>query len=222
MEHSLPDWIIFAIGFAAQLFFTVRTLSQWLISEKHKRIETPSSYWVFSVLGAWTMIFYGVLRDDFAIILGQMIAYYVYLWNLSAKGMWAKINVSVRVILLLTPFAAILMLMQNATVFFDNLFRNSEIPLGLLIFGSAGQIIFTLRFVYQWLYCRHRGESILPIGFWIISIIGSSVIIAYGIFRKDPVLILGQSFGFVAYIRNIMIGGKGNARCSENPSQNEE
>jgi len=34
------------------------------------------------------------------------------------------------------------------------------------------------------------------------------MIIAYAIFRLDPVLILGQSFGFVAYIRNIMIGYK--------------
>ena len=48
--------------------------------------------------------------------------------------------------------------------------------------------------------------SALPLGFWIISLAGSSAIIAYGIFRKDPVLILGQSFGIVAYIRNLMIG----------------
>jgi len=48
----------------------------------------------------------------------------------------------------------------------------------------------------------------LPVGFWAISLFGSSVIIAYGIFRLDPVLILGQSFGFVAYIRNLVIGFK--------------
>ena len=48
----------------------------------------------------------------------------------------------------------------------------------------------------------------LPTGFWGISLFGSSVIIAYGIFRLDPVLILGQSFGFVAYIRNLVIGFK--------------
>lgn len=47
-------------------------------------------------------------------------------------------------------------------------------------------------------------------GFWAISLFGSGVIIAYGIFRMDPVLILGQSFGFVAYIRNLVIGFKEN------------
>ena len=46
------------------------------------------------------------------------------------------------------------------------------------------------------------------VGFWVISLIGSGAIIAYGLFRRDPVLILGQSFGFVAYIRNLMIGFK--------------
>ena len=49
---------------------------------------------------------------------------------------------------------------------------------------------------------------IFTMGFWAISLFGSSVIIAYGIFRLDPVLILGQSFGFVAYIRNLVIGFK--------------
>ena len=83
-----------------------------------------------------------------------------------------------------------------------------EVPFWLLLFGSAGQIIFTLRFVYQWVYSVRRHQSFLPVGFWIISLIGSGTIIAYGIFRHDPVLILGQSFGFVAYCRNLVIGFK--------------
>jgi lipid-A-disaccharide synthase-like uncharacterized protein len=78
----------------------------------------------------------------------------------------------------------------------------------LLVFGSAGQVIFTLRFVYQWIYSARRNESILPATFWIISLVGSGIIVAYGIFRLDPVLILGQSVGFIAYSRNIVIGHK--------------
>ena len=68
--------------------------------------------------------------------------------------------------------------------------------------------IFTLRFVYQYFYSQRKHQSALPAGFWVISLIGSGAIIAYGLFRRDPVLILGQSFGFVAYIRNLMIGFK--------------
>ena len=179
---------ILTLGFTAQLFFSLRTLFQWWKSEKAKKVVSPSAYWVLSVIGAYLMFIYGVLRDDFSIILGLFL----------------------QSVLLATPVVAVLLLLQNAAVYFQSFFRNDDIPFWLVIFGSAGQIIFTLRFVYQYIYSHHYKQSTLPMGFWAISLFGSGVIIAYGIFRMDPVLILGQSFGFVAYIRNLVIGFKEN------------
>ena len=83
--------------------------------------------------------------------------------------------------------------------------NNTKIPLWLIIWGSAGQVIFTMRFVYQWIYLMRRNESLLPVGFWIISLIGSGIIASYGVIRVDPILILGQSVGFIAYTHNIAI-----------------
>lgn len=206
--HGIPHWIVFTIGFAAQFFFAGRTLFQWLYSERKKEVTSPSAYWGLSVIGAFLMFVYGVMRDDFSIILGQFISYFVYLWNLDAKGLWKKFSPVLKALLVLTPFIAVGLLLHDAKSFVANMFRNEDIPLWLVLFGSAGQIIFTLRFVYQWFYSHRRHESVLPRGFWIISLIGSGVIVAYGIFRKDPVLILGQSFGFVAYVRNLMLGFK--------------
>ncbi len=206
MLQNVPGWIILTLGFTAQLFFSLRTLFQWWKSEKAHKIVSPSAYWVLSVAGAYLMFIYGVLRDDFSIILGQFISYYIYLWNLNAKGVWERLNAIVKALLIATPLAAVLLLLNDAQVFITNFFRNKDIPLWMVIFGSAGQIIFTLRFVYQYIYSRMKHRSALPIGFWAISLFGSSVIIAYGLFRHDPVLILGQSFGFVAYIRNLVIG----------------
>lgn len=208
MLHNLPSYLVFALGFLAQIFFSLRTLLQWWKSEKARKVESPAGYWILSVLGAYIMFIYGVMRDDFSIILGQLISYYVYLWNLGAKGIWKRIVPLLRIVLLLTPVAAVLMLLRNAAEYLQSFFFNDDIPFWLVIFGSAGQIIFTLRFVYQYLYSQRKHQSALPAGFWIISLIGSGVIIAYGLFRRDPVLILGQSFGFVAYIRNLMIGFK--------------
>ena len=208
MLHNLPSYLVFARGFLAQIFFSLRTLLQWWKSEKARKVESPAGYWILSVLGAYIMFIYGVMRDDFSIILGQLISYYVYLWNLGAKGIWKRIVPLLRIVLLLTPVAAVLMLLRNAAEYLQSFFFNDDIPFWLVIFGSAGQIIFTLRFVYQYFYSQRKHQSALPAGFWIISLIGSSVIIAYGLFRRDPVLILGQSFGFVAYIRNLMIGFK--------------
>jgi lipid-A-disaccharide synthase-like uncharacterized protein len=83
--------------------------------------------------------------------------------------------------------------------------HNDEVAPWLLIFGSVGQVLFTLRFLYQWLYSRRKQESQLPAGFWIISLIGSTMILTYGIIRTDIVLMLGQGFGFIAYARNLYL-----------------
>ena len=206
--HGIAHWIVYLIGFAAQFFFAGRTAFQWLYSERKHTVTSPAAYWGLSVAGAFLMFIYGVLRDDFPIVLGQLISYSVYLWNLDAKGMWKQLGKVIRAVLILTPVIAVVFLLHNTGGVFDNMFRNENIPLGLVIFGSAGQVIFTLRFIYQWFYSHRRQKSILPAGFWIISLIGSGVILSYGIFRKDPVLIIGQTFGFVAYVRNLMIGFK--------------
>lgn len=92
-------------------------------------------------------------------------------------------------------------MLSEVTEFIDKFFFNEDIPLGLLIWGSLGQIIFTLRFVYQWIYSRKRHESVLPLGFWIISLLGSCIIVSYAVFRQDPVIILGQSTGLIVYFR---------------------
>ncbi|MFA6335430.1 MAG: lipid-A-disaccharide synthase N-terminal domain-containing protein [Bacteroidales bacterium] len=200
--------MIYVIGFLAQAFFAARTLLQWILSERARKVLSPSIYWILSILGSYLFFIYGWLRDDFAIILGQFISYYIYLWNLDQKGLWKKLHIILKLLLFATPFIAIVLAINDAQLFIHNFLQNDKIPLWLVIFGSMGQIIFTLRFVYQWFYSMKRKESLLPSGFWIISLIGSGVIISYGIIRLDPVLILGQSFGFIAYIRNIFIDRK--------------
>ena len=197
---------IYAVGFLAQGFFSARILIQWILSERAKRIESPTAYWVCSIIGSWLLFAYGCLRDDFSIILGQFISYYIYLWNLNSKGVWKGLNILLRALLALTPVAAAGLLAHNAPAFIATFLQNDSVPMWLLIFGSTGQVIFTLRFVYQWLYSRRHGESSLPIGFWIMSLTGSAMIVTYGIIRRDPVLILGQAVGFIAYFRNILIG----------------
>ena len=77
---------ILSIGFLAQAFFSARTLVQWILSEKAKKVLSPTIFWVLSLLGAYLLCIYGWLRNDFAIILGQFISYYIYLANLKLKG----------------------------------------------------------------------------------------------------------------------------------------
>ena len=199
---------IYAIGFTAQLLFSARLLHQWIVTERAKKVVSPPAFWILSIVGSFLLFIYGVLRDDFAIILGQYILYYIYLWNLNMQGLWKKISTLLKVFLLLTLIVVTVIMLRDLSVFTSVFFQNKNISLWLLIFGSAGQVIFALRFIYQFVYSASHRESTLPAGFWIISLIGSFTIISYAIFRLDPVLLLGQSFGFVVYIRNLIIGNQ--------------
>lgn len=199
-------FVVTAIGLLAQAFFSARMLYQWIASERSKKVLSPSWFWILSIAGAYTLFFYGWLRQDFSIILGPFVSYYVYLWNLKLKGVWPKVPRWLKVILLLTPPAVVAALLRDPATFVDTFFRNEKIPIPLLIWGSGGQIILTFRFVYQWLCSLKSKESQLTPGFWFISMLGSGLVLSYGIVRLDVVLILGQAFGFVTYIRNLMIG----------------
>ena len=201
----MNNYIVFGIGFLAQALFSARLVIQWLLSEKARKVVSPTSYWQISILASYLLFVYGWLLDDFAIILGQYISYYIYIWNLNTKNHWKELPTFIRLVLLLTPVLVIIYLLLTWDINGPRLFRNANIPLGLLIFGSMGQIIFTFRFIYQWFYSRHKGESVFPVTFWVLSLLGSAIIVSYGIYRSDPVLILGQSAGFIAYIRNLFI-----------------
>lgn len=206
--------IVFVVGFISQALFFSRTLFQWVQSERARKVVSPTIYWVLSIVASYLFFIYGWLRNDFSILLGQLISYYIYIWNLNENGVWEKIGLFIKAILLLTPFFAIGFVLRNGNYFVDNFLTNKSIPLWLLIFGSLGQVIFTLRFVYQWIYSMRRNQSLLPVGFWIISLVGSGTIAIYGLIRLDPILILGQSVGFIAYTRNIALYRKESKQMS--------
>ncbi|NDV83303.1 lipid-A-disaccharide synthase N-terminal domain-containing protein [Bacteroides sp. 51] len=193
----------FALGFLAQGLFSARMLVQWILSERAKKVVSPTIYWQLSLLASILLSVYGWLRGDFVIIFGQMFSYYIYIWNLNSKNHWKDIYPVLRYIIVFIPVIALGYVLFDADVSSNRLFNH--IPLELLLFGSLGQIIFTCRFIYQWWYSRSRGESVLPFNFWLLSIIGSLITIAYGAFRQDPVLIIGQSVGFITYSRNIWL-----------------
>ena len=76
---------------------------------------------------------------------------------------------------------------------------------GWVIFGLAGQLLFGLRFLIQWICSERKGESYIPLFFWYCSISGGVILLIYSLYRKDPVFILGQSCGLFVYIRNLVL-----------------
>jgi len=81
----------------------------------------------------------------------------------------------------------------------------SEIPRWLLVWGFTGQLAFSLRFLVQWVSSEIKRESHIPIAFWYFSVVGGVFLLVYAIFRKDPVIVVGQSAGLVVYLRNLRL-----------------
>jgi len=201
----MNQYLVFSIGFLAQICFSARLLVQWIRSEKAGRVLSPVLFWQLSILASFFMMIYGILRQDLSIIIGQAMTYGIYIRNLYYKGFWDKIPKAVRILAIVFPILAVSILLGGNSYNFNKLIRNENIPLYLMIWGVAGQFVFTFRFVYQWYHTEKLKQSVLPIGFWIISTSGSLMVLSYAIIRRDPVLFVGQIFGTVVYFRNILI-----------------
>jgi len=204
-----PLWI-YALGFIAQLLFAGRMIIQWIRSEKSGKPISPVIFWQLSILGSIIFLLYGILRHDFVIVLGQILVYFIYIRNLHLLNHWKPIPMIFKIFVIIAPILTMAYLLKDTNGNIFSLMKNKEISLPLKIWGSAGQVIFTLRFYVQWIDSESRNVSVLTRRFWMVSLVGSLMIISYAIFRLDPVLMLGQLSGLVVYIRNIMLGKRKN------------
>src|SRR4051795_4793538 len=86
------------------------------------------------------------------------------------------------------------------------------IPALWLAIGFLGQAVFTARFLVQWVASERRRDSVVPVAFWWLSLLGGFTLLAYATYRRDPVIILGQSMGVFVYVRNLMLVAKAKRR----------
>lgn len=91
----------------------------------------------------------------------------------------------------------------------DDLFRwlnvQSTLEFWWVMVGLGGQLLFTARFLVQWIASERAKKSVVPLAFWYFSVLGGIVLLAYAIYRKDPVFILGQAMGLFIYLRNLWL-----------------
>lgn len=72
-----------------------------------------------------------------------------------------------------------------------------------LVFGFIGQVMFTMRFIVQWIASEKKKESVIPVSFWFLSLAGGLIVLFYAIHRMDPVFILAYLPGNFIYLRNL-------------------
>lgn len=76
-------------------------------------------------------------------------------------------------------------------------------PMGML--GMLGQVLFFSRFLVQWIASEKKRKSVVPLSFWYLSIGGGFLLLLYALWRKDPVITLGQLVGLFVYVRNLIL-----------------
>ena len=74
-----------------------------------------------------------------------------------------------------------------------------------LTVGFMGQVVFTARFVLQWVVSERRGNSVVPVAFWWLSLVGGTALMCYAISRRDAVIVTGQGMGLFVYARNLIL-----------------
>jgi lipid-A-disaccharide synthase-like uncharacterized protein len=208
----MSDLAIYGIGFIAQLLFGSRMIIHWIQSEKAGRVVSPTLFWKASLFASALFLVYGLLRQDVVIIIGQLLGYFIYIRNLQLNGEWQKMFSLVRWSFMSLPVFIFLLIFETPFSSLEIIWTSYQIQQPLVIMGTVGQLLLNFRFIYQWYFAEKTGESILPLGFWVISSFGSVLVILYAIFRLDPVLLVAQLMGIVIYTRSIVLYKRSNSK----------
>jgi lipid-A-disaccharide synthase-like uncharacterized protein len=207
LEFAQKYWI-YGLGFFSQGLFGIRMLIQWYLSEKEGKIVSPVIFWQISVFANFLFLVYGLLQNDFIIILGQLLAYIITVRNLQLENAWKPMPASFRLSAIILPIIAMVWFFIMTSAFPSDIsFHDFLRP--VFFIGAVGQLLLNFRFLYQWYYAEKMKTSVLPLGFWLMTAIGSVLVVIYAIFHFDPVLLFAQGLGLVASLRNIQLHFRG-------------
>lgn len=198
-------YAILALGFFAQSLFGSRLVVQWIQSERKGRVVSPTVFWILSLMASFLFLIYGVLRNDPVILIGQTFSYYIYIRNLQLKGFWVRIPKILRIVIFPMPVLVLSYISLFAPETFKAIINKSDFTEFIMIVGTIGQLMLNLRYLYQWYYSEKAKESLLPLGFWVISAIASVMVVSYASIKEDLVLLVSQGLGMMAYSRNIYL-----------------
>ncbi len=208
MESIVVD-VWFFVGLFAQALFSARFLAQWLASEKAGRSVMPVWFWHFSVSGSAVLAVYAWARHDPVFVLCQVVNLLIYARNLQLlvrekKGLppprTGPLQTTAVVLLVAgAALAAVLAALRHGRG------GGGGIPIGWLVVGFAGQMVFNARFALQILTSERQGRSVVPVSFWYCSMVGSALLLLYAVWRRDPIFILGQAPNVFIYLRNLQL-----------------
>lgn len=190
---------LIALGLTGQALYSLRGLVQWAASERAKASVVPAAYWWVTVLASTLIGTYAALQGDPILLIGPVVSLALALRNLGLQA-GSKRRASR---LLLVSFSPLLVASLVA-VALDKALRSPEDRSWVWVgIGVLGQGLWTLRFVVQWWSSERAGQSVLPAGFWWLTIGGSLLLASYALHRTDWVFVLAYAFSPIPALRNL-------------------
>lgn len=188
-----------ALGWLGNACFFSRFLLQWALSERARRCVAPPAFWWVSLAGSVLLGAYALHGGHPILLVGFLINGSIYarnLWlqrshrELSATAMWT-----------VAAAAALLALAAGRRT------PSSEaLPVAWIAVGALGQVVWSSRFVVQWIASERAGHSHFPPIFWRLSLLGNLLLLAYAFELGDPVFIAGLLPGPLVQVRNLALG----------------
>jgi lipid-A-disaccharide synthase-like uncharacterized protein len=197
--------VLDGVGWAGQAVFTWRMLHQWWSSEKARRSVLPADFWRWSLIGTALLLVYQLHRMDGVFLAGVLLNGVIYARNLRlathprppgtrSSAPWIAFVVS-----------ALGVLALSLALWWGEAPMDWDQPLPWLLVGVLGQAAWSSRFVIQWWVSERCGQSVLPVSFFVLSILGSVLLCAYAVHRLDYVMIAAYAFNPVPYARNLAL-----------------
>jgi len=217
----MEEWrsILYPLGFLSSFAFGARFIIQWLQSERAHKSIVPRSFWQISLLGNVLLLIHSLIQVQFHICIVQGFNAVISWRNLNLMGP-KKPTLSFQAVGLLLAASAVTI--SLAFAFQDwwlmrefDWFRIPTAPwqsgstpsasLFWHLLGAIAFLLFSSRFWIQWWFAEKAHTSYFPPCFWWLSLVGAVLSMIYFLRIHDTVNLIGPLFGFIPYVRNLML-----------------
>lgn len=211
--------LYYPLGLLSTFFFFLRFLTQWIKSEKKKESYVTPSFWWLSLAGNTLAVLHYFIQSQYLFLLLQV-------GNLNIS--WRNLNLLYKgphslsfkktVFIFATSLIAISLafFLQQWLLFHSFDFLSSPLRLvkeeaslsslfTLHLVGILGSFLFGSRFWIQWWHMEHSLKSELNARFWMLSLIGSTLLALYSLITHDRISLINYSFGVIPYLRNLVL-----------------
>lgn len=189
------------LGGLGQVCFVLRVYVQWRAAEQAGRSIAPRSFWWLSLGGALGMAIYSADAQQAVLAGGYLASAWIYARNLALRGDESPR----RLARILPEIALVVSILALSGVAGIADARSAATPPIWIYVLLLGQLLWSSRFLLQWLASERSGRSHLPEHFWWLSLAGNGLLLAYSLHLADLLLVCAFAFGPVAQVRNLVL-----------------